>query len=411
MSDTIAATDPNTRKRCVFAAFAAVAFLLNPVGVPAAPAPLAVTAQDLPPADRLLVWSPTQQEIGYRSMEKIFPTRPIIKGNHVHALPEAATEMPVRFIFNNRPYTLDDYLKALRTSGLLVIKDGRILIERYGLGRTRSDRWTSFSMAKSVTSTLIAAAIKDGAIQSIDDPLGKYLPALRGGVYAGVTIRQALLMSSGVAWNEDYDDPASDVTRLFQPRPQFLAWMSGLPRVAAPGAKFHYNTGETTLLGAVVAAATGKHLSDYFSAKVWARYGMEQDGFWVTTPDGEEVGGCCLSATLRDYGRLGLFMLEQYQATGDRSILPAGWMKTATSRLVDPGYGPKAGYGYQWWTEPGSAFAAVGVMGQRISIDPATHSVIVIQSAWNSPGSDAEYDLEHALVAAIRASFPDTTAR
>ena len=108
-------------------------------------------------------------------------------------------------------------MKAYNVSGLMVLKDGKVVLERYGLGRQPQDRWTSFSVAKSVTSTLVGAAIQDGKIKSLDDPVTPYIPELKGSGYDGVTVRQMLTMSSGVKWNEDYTDPNSDVARAGRP--------------------------------------------------------------------------------------------------------------------------------------------------------------------------------------------------
>ena len=110
-----------------------------------------------------------------------------------------------------------DYMSANRTSGVLVLKDGKIVLERYGLGRTPKDRWTSFSVAKSLTSTLVGAAIQDGKIKGPDDLVTDYVPELKGSAYEGVTVKQLLMMSSGVKWNENYTDPKSDVAQAGLP--------------------------------------------------------------------------------------------------------------------------------------------------------------------------------------------------
>lgn len=362
--------------------------------------PVPGMAATSPDPDRLSFWSPSQQDMGYRSIERIFPTNVIRAGNDVRPLPKADTELDVHFTFQHRPYTTDDFMITNRVSGLLVIKDGRIVLERYAPGRGSDDRWTSFSIAKSVTSILLAAAIRDGAITSIDDPIVRYVPQLAGGVYDGVTLRQMLTMTSGVHWNEDYDDPQSDFNlHAVEMGPRFYRFMSGLGRDAAPGKQFHYSTGESNLLGAAVINATGKSLSDYFSEKIWRPFGMESDGFWLTSKEGLETGGICFSATLRDYGRLGLFILGGGVA-GDAKILPDGWLREATTAKVKTEY-PGFSYGYQWWIGADGTFNGIGIMGQLLHMDPARRLVVVVQSAWNNAGREEQYVLQTAFLHAV----------
>ena len=155
----------------------------------------------------ILFWTPQQQSDGYRSMETIYHANTVKRGKTVHALPKAAAEIAPTWSADGKDWTVDSYMAAYNVSGILVIKDGKILLEKYGLGRKAADRWTSFSVAKSVTSTLVGALIQDGKIRSIDDPIVRYIPELKGSGYDGVTVRQLLMMSSGVRWNEDYTDP------------------------------------------------------------------------------------------------------------------------------------------------------------------------------------------------------------
>ena len=167
-------------------------------------------------------------------------------------------------------------------------------------------------MAKSVTSTLVGAAVRDGLIASLDDPVMRYVSALRGSVYDEVSIRNLLQMATGVRWDETYTDPNSDCRKLADAQLSHkagasLAYMKGLSRAVPPGSVWNYNSGETNFVGAVVEGATHMHLSSYLSAKLWSRLGMEKDAFWWTeSPGGVGLGGVGLSATLRDYGRFGL---------------------------------------------------------------------------------------------------------
>ena len=370
----------------------------------------AEAASPLPPGGAaILTWTPEQQVVGYRTMEKITPTRVVRRGTHVHALPMAPHPIAPHWTWQGQPMDVDRYMAAMRTSGVIVLKDGKIVLERYGLGRTARDRWTSFSVAKSVTSILIGAAIKDGAIKSLDAPVTDYIPELKGGAYQGVTVAQLLTMTSGVKWNEDYSDPNADVARagvaILEPGVDpIVSYMRRLPRADPPGAKFVYKTGETDLAGVLLTNAVGKTMADYLSEKLWRPYGMEQDAVWVEDPAGHERGGCCISMTLRDYARIGQFMLDGGRA-GAVQVLPEGWVRDATSLHVPFPASPEAekGYGYFWWIHDG-AYAAEGIFGQEIFVYPKDRVVIAINSAWLKADDPRDWQAQAAFAEALRAA-------
>ncbi|HEX7693872.1 MAG TPA: serine hydrolase domain-containing protein [Sphingomonas sp.] len=326
----------------------------------------------------VLFWSQPQRDRNFRAMEAIFPGHVVRAGKKVRPLP-AGRALPVATA------DVDAAMARLRIAGLLVVQNGKIRLERYGLGYGPSGRWTSFSVAKSFTSTLVGAAIRDGYIRSINDPVTRYIPDLAGGGYDGVTIRQLLTMTSGVKWNEDYTDPNSDVARMFSEavpagRDPTVWYMRKLPRESAPGTKWVYKTGETNLIGVLVERATKKSLADYLTQKIWKPWGMERDAFWMTNPAGSEVSGCCLSVSLHDYARMGLFALS-----GGKGVVPDGWFAQATTNQVPiPKDEGGFGYGYQWWTMPGGRFAALGIFGQSIMIDPAKKLVVVMSGSWQT---------------------------
>ncbi|CAN0498892.1 unnamed protein product, partial [Discosporangium mesarthrocarpum] len=229
-------------------------------------------------------------------------------------------------------------------------------------------------MSKSVTSMLLGAAIRDGYIRSVDDQVTDYLPLLKNSAYEAASIRDVLQMASGVAWDEDYVDPRSDV--LSYPAMdvvQMLEFLGNKPRVAEPGSVFNYNTGETDLVGALVRAAIGNNLADYLEYKIWQPFGMEADAWWATHGPAGERGGCCLNMTLRDYGRLGLFALNQGVLPDGTRVLPEDWM--AASTQPSPAF---SGYGYLWWLSGEQSYDARGIYGQGIHIDPAAKLVIVV---------------------------------
>lgn len=373
-------------------------------------APLGALAGDGPappsrparPSD-MLTWTPAQQAYGLRNIDKIFVTHTVRHGPHVRVLPRAARQLEVRFEQGGVAYSTESFMQAQRMSGVLVLKHGRIILERYGLGRSAHDRWNGFSVAKSVTSTLVGAAVRDGAIKSLDDPVSRYLPELAGSAYDTVSVRQLVTMSSGVRWTETYGDPNADVVRIgsaVAPSGQdpIVRYMGGLPRVAPAGTQFHYKSGEADLAGVLVARATGKSLALYLSEKLWGPLGMEGDADWIVDDAGYERGGCCLAMTLRDYGRYGLFMLRGGQGVA----LPPGWIADATRTEIATGY-PGANYGYMWWVNADGSYQAVGIYGQLIQVIPAEDLVIVINAAWPAPGGGELQAARAAFLTAIRA--------
>lgn len=359
--------------------------------------------ESLPEAGSMLDWSPAQTLIGFRRVEDILPTVPVARGDRVHALTETDEPLELRFAWQGRQWSIEQFMQAHRMTGVLVLEGDEILLERYAHGRVREDRWVSFSVAKSLTSTLVGAAIRDGYIDDLDAPLTATVPELIGSAYDGVTVRQLLTMTSGVAWNEDYDDPASDVALIFaEPtvgdESPILSYLRRLPRAHPPGEHFNYNTGETELVGILVARATGRSLAAYLSEKIWAPFGMQRDARWQVHENGQAMGGCCLNFTLRDQGRFGRFILGGGIIDGE-AVLPQGWLDLATRPLIDLGGGQ--GYGFQWWTRDGT-FQARGIFGQMILLDPQRDLVIVVNAAWPNTGDDALRAARWALVDAIR---------
>ncbi|MEO1082130.1 MAG: serine hydrolase [Pseudomonadota bacterium] len=334
----------------------------------------------LPTNTDVLFWSVPQRDAAFRMMDGLpflIPSRKVAAGDSVLPLPEGA---PMSL-----PLDVDSYMREQRTAALVIVHDGKLRLERYGLDFDGTGRWTSFSVAKSLTSTLVGAAIRDGFIESIDDPVSDYIPAMRGSVYDGVSIRQLLTMTSGVQWNEDYEDPDSDVAlfNAHQPEPGVdatVSYMRALPREAPAGSRWVYKTGETNLIGVLVSSATGKELATYLSEKIWAPFGMEQDASWLLGMTGHEISGCCIQASTRDFARFGLFLLGGGIVDG-QPVLPAGWISAATTSQVDIGR-PGSGYGYQWWTFDDGTYAARGIFGQGIFIDPSRRLVIASNSNW-----------------------------
>jgi CubicO group peptidase (beta-lactamase class C family) len=289
-----------------------------------------------------------------------------------------------------------------------------VRFERYGLDFDASGRWTSFSVAKSVTSTLVGAAVKDGHIKSMDDKVSDYISEMKGSAYDDVSVRQLLTMTSGIRWNEDYADPNSDVARFNNHVPEpgvdaLVSYLRQLPREAPAGTRWLYSTGETNLVGILLGRATGKPLSTYLSEKIWVPVGMEQQATWILSKTGQEISGCCLQAATRDFARFGQFVLDGAKVNGE-SLLPDGWLQEATTARTGIGF-PGRGYGYQWWTNSGGSFAARGIFGQGIFIDPQRRLVIASNANWGGGASDPQATARReAFYAAVQQAVDDERA-
>ena len=295
-----------------------------------------------------------------------------------------------------------------------MLHDGKLRLERYGLGFDDSGRWTSFSVAKSITSTLVGAALRDGHIRSMDDKVSDYIPQMKGSAYDDVSIRQLLTMTSGVRWNEDYADPNSDVARFNKHTPEdgvdaLVSYMRRLPREVPAGTRWHYSTGETNLVGVLLVLATKKPLATYLSEKIWVPAGMQQQATWLLSRTGNEISGCCVQAAPRDMARFGLFVLGGARI-GGQSIVPDGYLAEATTERTGIGR-PGRGYGYQWWTYTDGTYAARGIFGQGIFIDPVRKLVIVSNADWaaGATGRTAS-EAREAFYQAVQKAVDDEVA-
>jgi CubicO group peptidase (beta-lactamase class C family) len=374
-------------------------------------------------APNIMATTPENQAATFRNQDQVWPVRVIRRGDAVRPLPPHARALAdLTFEVGDVSLSLSDFMARRRTAGLLILKDGEIALERYGMGNGPESRWASFATAMSMTSTLAGAALHDGAIGSLDDRCDLYLPRLLGSPYEGVTVRNVMRMCSGVAWSEENQpDGRSDDSRrlgraMVSRRPgSVLDLLCARPQAQPQGIVFNYSTGESCLLGALVVAATGRPLADYCGEKIWRPAGMEADGYWqLESDDGLELGGLGVSARLRDFGRFGQLMLEDGEAFSGRRVLPPGWRDLAGQPDSAPtGFGrlmpgSPAGYGYHWWAVPplpggvnNGAFSARGAFGQFIFVNPTEQVVIAIQSAWRQP---QDSDAEAEIVAMIRAA-------
>lgn len=358
----------------------------------------------------ITLFSESHRVENFRAMDRVFPARTVPRAGDVWAFDHAPSPLPETYTFEGETRDLAAFLDRTETTGLLIVHRGAITHEDYRQGADETSPFTSWSMAKSVLSALIGIALEEGHIDSIRDPIGAYVPTLAGSGYGDVPIEDALTMSSGVAFDEDYDNPMSDINMLFiramamgVPVDETLA---GLERERTPGTYNNYVSSDSMALGLMLEAATGMPVADYLSSRLWGPMGAEADASWSTDRTGREFALCCLNATLRDWARFGRLYLEDGAREGEQ-IVPAAWVASSVNPKaphLQPGDNTGShwtfGYGYKWWIpeQPQGDFLAIGVWGQYIYVDSARDVVIVKTSA--DPLFD---DNDHESVAAFRA--------
>jgi CubicO group peptidase (beta-lactamase class C family) len=309
---------------------------------------------------------------------------------------------------------LDAFLDANANTGLLVLKGDTILAERYQYGRTAQHRFASASVAKTVLGMLVGIAVSEGKLK-LEDRVAQHLPALAGQAYGDATVRDLLTMSSGVGNGQPYH-LVGEASKLVADSVR-LGTEGGAETVrefewreAPGGTRFRYLSADSQVLGLVLTSALKQPLAEYLSDKIWRPMGAEAHATWLLDKAGYEAGYCCINAVLRDYARFGM-LLANYGALDGKQIIPAGWVKAASTpsaRHLEVGTAtPNNGYGYQTWithrTEP--RFAALGVHGQAIFVDPVRKLVVVHTAAWADPNDRAARGAQFKLFDAILAKL------
>lgn len=342
---------------------------------------------------RAAAFQPENRDWFFQNASEVFPTRTVARDETAQPLEVVAGTLD-GFTFTHKGVTktLADFHTDMETSGLLILHKGKVVHERYDRGANAGTQFTTFSLVKSFTSTLVGFAVQDGLIKSVDDPLTDYLPETAGTAYDGVTIKQALQMSSGVQFDKEPGNDTIDFITQSAVMGKKRAYDIAIsyPRAAEPGTVFQYNTAESQVLLELVRRVTGKTASAYMEEKMWRPLGMEHDAGWILDApgqDGHEIGGAFFNAALRDWARLGLLM-EQDGVWNGKALLPADWVARATLTTEDrlkPGVfamDPNRGYGWHWWTYPDGTFIAGGANGQGVYVDQANDIVVARASAW-----------------------------
>ncbi|HUI17452.1 MAG TPA: serine hydrolase [Alphaproteobacteria bacterium] len=321
--------------------------------------------------------------------DHVLSSNPVARAAQASHFARADEELTLTYRHRGESHTLADYLERQPATGLLILKGDTILFEHYRYARTDRDRFTSQSMAKTITAMLVGIAVAEGAIKSIDDPAADYVPELAGSEFGRTPIRALLHMASGIAFSETYDgtdDSARFNRELWRHdgRGDAAAIMTFNNRTAAPDSVWHYAGINTQLLGLVLARAVKQPLATYLERHIWQRIGSEADATWVVDASGQEAAFCCFNAVLRDWGRLGLLLANDGAWHGEQ-LIPRQWVIDATTAAPAGNFLASGtatsffGYGYQVWILPGPRreFALLGIHGQAIFVDPAAKLVLV----------------------------------
>ena len=334
----------------------------------------------------------------FRSLYKQYPSAGLNHTDQIYQLPNDYRELPESYAYEGQTKKVKEWIKRTDTTGIIVIKDGKVVFENYYNGNDILTHAIVFSVSKSFVSFLIGVALEEGKIESLQDPVDKYATILKGSGYEGVSIKNVLQMSSGIQFTEDYDDLKSDIVRLAAAFAvgSLDEFITSLKNEKTPGSYNRYVSADTQVLSMVLKGATDKSLTDYMQTKLWSKLGAENDAEWVTDRDGTELALGGLNATIRDLAKFGILYLNKGQNFKGEQLVSSDWVKasvTPDAPHLMPGRDNPAsewilGYGYQWWIPeyPEGDYSAIGIYGQFIYVHPAHNVVIAKTSAY------ADYD-------------------
>lgn len=363
----------------------------------------------------LTLFSPSAMTENFRSIKNALDHRTIRPGGPTYRIPYDGKPLPESFSFRESRRLLTQWIAETATSGLIVVHDGKIAFERYYRGNTPATHWIAWSASHPVVAALVGIARQEGLIRSVTDLGTDYVPRLTVSGYAGVTLKDVLQMSSGIAFDGNDDHFMSDIGRMRRSLALGAAMddlMVALRRHRRPGTVLHPVCVDTQVLTMVLQQATGRSMSAYLEEKLWSRLGTEAEAFWVIDDHGRELACYGLQAVLRDYARFGLLFLNEGRNFRDQQILPAEWVRASVTAdrahlIPDDGGGVSAhphGYGYQWWlpAPPEGDYCAVGNYGQFIYVHPR-HRVVIVKTSADAGASRIGSEMESASLAAFRA--------
>jgi len=302
--------------------------------------------------------------------------------------------------------TIESYMDTFCVTGLLVLHRGRIVLENYRQGVRPDDHLLSASMSKSILALLVGVAVSEGRLR-LDEKVVDMLPGFEASVFGQATVEDLLRMTSGVALKTSYEKGGiSDnqaTNPIISPDQDVGRYLRARKEADPAGKVFHYNGAVTAMLGAVLRARTGQTNTDYLSEKLWRPLGAQAPAYWITNKRGEEGVQGQFLATLRDYARLGLLVMNLGKI-GDTRVVPEKWVTEMVALRMDKPQprGPQK-YGLHIWIPQAARGRSMllGTNGQAIFIDPVAQ-VVIVHTA-NAPEADYNgnghlYPLRDAII-------------
>ena len=336
----------------------------------------------------------------FQHTPQIQPTKKISRGTEpFQFLQENNAVLADGFMFEGTFYPSGKFMEDTKTSGMLVIRDDVIKYEKYFFGGDENTLFSSNSMGKSFVSVLMGIAIGEGYVESVEDPVGKYIPEFAGTELENIPVRACLQMASGINFNEDTDMSGFSMRTLLGMPAMKVISKYGVQE--EPYTYRRYISINTEILGQVIKNATGRSLGEYMEEKLWKKIGAAHDAYW-TLSNGTELAMGGLSISLRDYGRFARLYLREGNYNGEQ-ILSKEWVRDSldiSAEYSRPGANLDAynaiGYGYQWWVPEGDKgeFMAIGVYGQWIYVNPS-NQVIIVKIGADPNFMEKGYELKH----------------
>ena len=350
------------------------------------------------------------------NMKEFFPTSTPIKASENPHIFKKRDDfyMPELYEFGGEKKPIQEAIDYFNTDGLMILKDGEVLYENYWNKNKENSRHIIWAVSKSFLSALVGIALDEGLIDDINDPIIKYLKDFEGTGYEGVSIKNLLQMSSGIAFNEDYGDPDSDINRYARVTATGTSqreFAKTLKNSREPGTYNHYISLDSQMLGMLVAEVTNVTVKEYLYEKIWSQIGMQDDAFYLTDKQEVEMSLGGLNVTLRDMAKFGQLYLNKGNWNG-KQVVPAEWVSNSTVPLgkhVQPNAGDQFtsdawGYGYQWWIPgPGvSDYTAHGIYNQFIYVNPES-GVVIAKTSSNFNFIEERQYTKDAHIAIFRA--------
>lgn len=311
---------------------------------------------------------------------KKFPLATIKKGDTDFIFPERKANVKINTpegFKENEMESFDNWLKEKKTVAFLILRNDSIIFEKYFDGFDRQSILPSFSIAKSFISTMIAIALDEGVIQSIDQPVTEFIKEFKNPGFSKITIRDLLNMQSGIKFNEGYYNPFGEMAKFYYGR-NLKKYVLNLKVEDEPGTTYEYQSCNTQILAMIIEMATGRTLPEYMEEKLWKKIPMQYDASWNLDSKKHKnpKAFCCLNARISDFALFGQLVLNNGNWQGNQ-IIPQKWLtniKTAHPEFTDASGYP---YYFHWRTlENGSVFAK-GILGQYIYIDTSNDIVIL----------------------------------